>query len=230
MSLRVLMYHSVSTDGTRDDLTVTAGQLEAQFALLRSKGYTTLSLSELLTLHALRAPLPPRAVLVTFDDGFLDNYTVAYPLARRYGIKINLFIVPAFLSDGAYRGLLCLGENHLRSMDPGLVEFGLHSFAHESYGDMDMMEMMHDIVHAQGFMEVMGVPYQPCVAYPFGAYPTDFRGLCALGIQMAFRIGNRVNRWPLREPYLVQRMDVRGTDPPWVFGASLGVGRKWLPG
>ena len=231
MSLRVLMYHSVSADGVRDDLTVDRDRLAAQFATLRSGGYTTLSFSDLLAFFARGAALPPRAVLVTFDDGFRDNASVAYPLALEYGIKINLFIVPAFLMGGSYRGQPCLDRVGLRSMDPHVVEFGLHSFAHDSYGDMNLRETADDILRCKYFMETEEIPYQPCLAYPYGAYPRDPRAmdvLGTLGIKLAFRIGNRINPWPLPHPYLVQRMDIRGTDPAWAFKMGLRVGRKWL--
>jgi peptidoglycan/xylan/chitin deacetylase (PgdA/CDA1 family) len=226
------MYHSVSVAGVRDDLTVDSRRLAAQFAALRSGGYTTLSFSDLLDLAARKAPLPPRAVLVTFDDGFQDNLDVAYPLALEYGIKINLFVVPTFLIKGVYRGQPCIDPGGLSSMDPRFVEFGLHSFAHESYGDMDFRQTADDILRCKYFMETEGIPYQPCLAYPYGAYPRDagaMDALGALGIKMAFRIGNRLNPWPLQDPYLVQRMDIRGTDPAWAFRAGLHVGRKWLP-
>jgi peptidoglycan/xylan/chitin deacetylase (PgdA/CDA1 family) len=234
MNLRVLMYHRTSPNGPCDDLTIDAARLEAHFMSLRDGGYTTLLMSELLALAPRRpegvwAALPPRAVLLTFDDGFRDNFEVAYPLAVRYGIKLNFFIVPAFIREGVYRGQPCMSRDELLQLDPAVVEFGLHSHAHGSYGEMSSGEIAADIRRCKAFFAAKGIPYQPCLAYPYGAYPADVGPLIDEGIQLGFRIGNRLNPWPLAHPYMVQRMDIRGTDPAWAFRAGLRVGRKWLP-
>src|SRR5579872_5044332 len=87
--LRVLLYHNVSADGRRDDLTVSSSQLEEQFQYLQQAGYTSIAFSDLIAYCDHSKPLPPKPVLVTFDDGFRNNATIAYPLAKKYGIKIN---------------------------------------------------------------------------------------------------------------------------------------------
>ncbi|TDX01992.1 polysaccharide deacetylase family protein [Dinghuibacter silviterrae] len=234
MNLRVLMYHSTSATGPNDDLTVDVARLEAHFAALARGGYTTLLMSELLAMaqrmpNGLWPSLPPRSVLLTFDDGFRDNFEIAYPLAVQYGVKLNFFIVPTFIREGSYRGKPCMTREELLSMDPDVVEFGLHSYAHTSYGDLSSEEMGADIRRCKAFFAAKGIPYQPCVAYPYGAYPQDVSALVDEGIRFGFRIGNRLNPWPLQHPYLIQRMDIRGTDPRWTFRAGLRVGRKWLP-
>ena len=252
--LRVLLYHSISADGTRDDLTVSAAQLEAQFQHLRRRGYNSILLSDLIAYYDRGRALPPKPVLITFDDGFLNQVTIAYPLAKKYRMKINLFVIPFFIRTGGYRATPCVQPADLENMDPALVEVGLHSYAHLSYADLRPEEIEFDIDRCLDTLQEMGIAYQPCLAYPFGAFPRGrylgrflgwgfgrddgrrpgphfgrqnlFELLQRKGIRLAFRIGNRLNPLPLREKFLIQRIDVRGDESLVRFRLSLGFGRK----
>lgn len=241
--LRVLLYHSISADGSRDDLTVSAAQLEEQFRHLRRRGYNSILLSDLIAYYDRGTPLPPKPVLITFDDGFLNQATVAYPLAKTYRMKINLFVIPFFIRTGGYRATPCVQPADLEKLDPAFVEVGLHSFAHLSYADLPPEEIEFDIDRCLDTLQEMGIAYQPCLAYPFGAFPRGrerfdvrhsgrpkrqklFELLQRKGIRLAFRIGNRLNPLPLREKFLIQRIDVRGDESLARFRLSLGFGKK----
>jgi peptidoglycan/xylan/chitin deacetylase (PgdA/CDA1 family) len=228
------MYHSISANGQTDALTVSKEQLEQQFQYLRSEGFSAILLSDLIAYHDQQQPLPPRPVLITFDDGFRDNFELAYPLAEKYGMKINFFLVPAFLLIGEYKDQPCLSIADIQQLDPTLVEIGLHSYAHSSYAELIPSKIEADIERCKQSMRTMGIPYQPCLAYPFGAYPRRkgydqnrlFEILGEKGIRLAFRIGNRVNRLPLQKRFLIQRLDIRGDEPFFLFRLSLALGKK----
>jgi len=233
--LKVLMYHSVSSKGERDPLTVDTVQLEAHFRYLRTHGYSTILLSQLIDAVEGRSVLPDRPVLITFDDGFRNNYELAYPLAAKYRVRINLFVVPEFIRQGSYRDLPCLTPDDIHSMDPDLVEIGLHSFSHTSYANLLPSRLSEDIDQSMKALTEMNIPFQPCLAYPFGAYPRRkgldqsrlFEILEDKGIRLAFRIGNRINPLPLRNPFIIQRMDITGHDTLPSFAWSLMLGKKW---
>lgn len=218
--LTVLMYHKVAADDKKDFLTVPSLQLEAQFEHLQQQGYTPVLLSDLVAFVQQRKPLPPNPLLLTFDDGYRDNYTVLYPLLEKYNMKAAIFLVPSFLEQENH-----LSINDIRAMDPQRVEFGLHSFDHVSYKTLNPEELANDIERTKTALHEKGISFQPCLAFPYGAYPKRkpgklkqfFRVLKEQDIAIAFRIGNRVNPLPLRNPLLVQRIDVRGDDPPEKF-------------
>ncbi|MBS1602936.1 MAG: polysaccharide deacetylase family protein [Bacteroidetes bacterium] len=236
--LRVLMYHSVSENGRRDGLTVDSDQLEQHFHYLWSNGYRPLLFSELIACHQQKMALPDKAVLITFDDGFLNNYQLAYPLAIKYRLKLNFFVVPAFIRRGAYREEPCLAAADLRKMDPAVVEYGLHSMDHEGYDTLQPAEITADIYNSMKALDEMGIPFQPVLAYPYGAWPRKvlqesrfFEILEEQGIRLAFRIGNRLNRFPLTNRFLLQRIDVRGDEPFRSWRLALAYGKKstsWL--
>lgn len=122
--LPVLMYHHVVPDGeTCNDVTITAGRLEQDFQWLNENGYHTVLPREL----AAGQPLPEKAVLVTFDDGYRSNYELAYPLLQKYRIKAVIAIMVRMQDRGAES---FLSWDMCREMDAsGLVEIGSHGYA-----------------------------------------------------------------------------------------------------
>ena len=98
----VLMYHYVSVppedaDKYRLDLSVTPDQFAAQLAWLREHDYETVSLDEVYAALTTGSPLPPRAVVLTFDDGYADAYQNAFPLLRTFEMTGTFFVVTEWL-------------------------------------------------------------------------------------------------------------------------------------
>ncbi|MDF2189623.1 polysaccharide deacetylase family protein [Paraflavitalea sp. CAU 1676] len=206
------MYHKISADGQTDMLTVPVRDLEWQLHHLRQEGYRTISLSQLVNHLRQGTPLPEKPLLITFDDGYLDNFTNAYPVFRQLGMKANIFLVPSFIDTDTY-----LGVNDLKAMDPSLIEFGLHSFDHVNYRDLSKDAVLADLDKCKKGLTEKGIAFQPCLAFPFGAWPKKgaasqafFDALAEQKLSAAFRIGNRLNRLPLKEPLLIERLDIRG--------------------
>ena len=114
------MFHDVVPDGEAcNDWTVTVSQLRENLQWLSDHGYTTVLPSEL----AGGDPLPKRAVLITFDDGYASNYLLALPVLKEFNAKAVVSVVtryigtPDFLTWDMCRGLV----------DSGLVEIGSHT-------------------------------------------------------------------------------------------------------
>jgi peptidoglycan/xylan/chitin deacetylase (PgdA/CDA1 family) len=92
--LLILCYHGFALEDEHlwnPSLYVTQGHLESRLAFLAGEGYTILTLAE--GLARLRAgTLPPRAVAITVDDGNYDFYAVAYPVFKRLGVPVTLYV------------------------------------------------------------------------------------------------------------------------------------------
>lgn len=99
----VLVYHSVGPDNGHPvwrHLSLPVEVFEAQMAWLRREGYHPVSLYDVHAHVAKGASLPERAIALTFDDGFLDNWVYAHPILERYGFRATLFLCPAFVQEG----------------------------------------------------------------------------------------------------------------------------------
>lgn len=104
----VMMYHHVSpVDGM---ITVSSANFEHQLKWLRNQGYRSLTCDEFAG-HLEGRPVPPRSVLITFDDGYLDNWVYAAPLMKRYGFHGVIFLVTSWIGEGPPRPQL--GQNAL---------------------------------------------------------------------------------------------------------------------
>lgn len=104
----VLMYHHVSpVDGM---ITSSVANFEDNLKWLSKRGYRSLTSDEFAG-HLEGRPVPPRSILITFDDGYLDNWVYAYPLMKRYGFNGIIFLVTSWIGDGPVRPHL--GQNAL---------------------------------------------------------------------------------------------------------------------
>src|SRR5262245_29521262 len=92
------MYHKVN-DVDGNPVTVPPTLFDEQMAQLRELGYTVVSLEHVLAHYLEGAPLPPRAVLITFDDGYLDNLENALPILERHAYAAVLFVPIGFLEE-----------------------------------------------------------------------------------------------------------------------------------
>lgn len=239
--LRVLMYHKIESILPKDALTVSTEQLERHFKLLQQKKYNCISLQDLIDYQLFQKPLPQNPFLLTLDDGYRNNLTQLYPLLLKYNFKAVIFLVANFINaeernETGERTYLSLEE--IKQMKPEIIEFALHSFDHKSYNDLSIDEINVDIQNTIKIFETFGINYLPCHAYTYGAYPKKdeekrnkmYKILSQNNVELAFRIGNRVNTLPLENPYLIQRIDVRGTDSFFQFKAKIRTGRAKLFG
>jgi len=237
--LKVLMYHKVVADRKHcDALSVTTDQLRSHFEFLNQAGCNTILLSDLVAYIDEKKQLPENPVLVTFDDGYADNFHNMLPIAKEACIKTNIFIVPEFIrnNDRAF-----MSAEELRTCDSNEIQFGLHSYAHASYKNLSEAEVITDLEKCFRWCANEEIPVQPCLAYPYGSFPketderkaTFFNALEDAGIRAAFRIGNRLNELPLENNLLIQRLDIRGNHLMTDFIMKLQHGRvsvlrKWI--
>lgn len=105
LKVPILMYHYISVppagaDEYRKDLSVDPVQFRAQMEYLANNGFTTIDLYDLSLAITNRQPLPPKPVILTFDDGYLDIYQNAFPILQEFGLKGTFFIITEFIDNG----------------------------------------------------------------------------------------------------------------------------------
>lgn len=231
------MYHKIQPVHSQDKLTISVRRFSAQIQYLVSHGFNTISLSELNEHITSNAPLPPKAILITFDDGYKDNFLYAYPVLVKYKAKGNIFLIGDKVCSLQTDDNTYLNTNELQAMSSGLIEYGFHSFTHGDYAAMSFNEIEEDLISMQNRFKQLGIICKPCFAYPYGAFHRKNRVKQQImeaifnysGIHFAFRIGNRINKLPLKNNYLINRIDITGNEPLWKFKLMCRFGKKWLP-
>lgn len=228
--LPVLNYHNISS-GKCDWHHVTTDQLRKHFEYLNKNGYTTIFISELLEHVEQKKPLPAKPVMITLDDGYRDNFTNLYPLLQEYNIKANIFLVAGFIQspDNKHLSPNPMGEfmhvDEALAMRKDLVQFGSHTFRHQSYATLSLPEIEIDLRKAKERFLELGIPVQPCHAYIYGAYNQKddnkraamFALMKQSGFRMAFRVSNWVDKLPIKSPWFISRIHVSGDFPLWKF-------------
>lgn len=196
VNVPVLMYHAVSDDcwGT-DELFVRPENMEAQLRYLVENGYDPIWFSDLSHLEDYDKP-----VILTFDDGYDDNYAELLPLLKKYNVKATVFVIAE-----------SVGWNHkmdaaqIREMaDSGLVSIQSHGWSH---GDMDKMdrETLHfELRESQQTLTRLTGRIPSVLCYPTGRYSNltleVAQSYYNFGLKMTGGLYNTSD-----DPYLVSR-------------------------
>lgn len=235
-SLRVLMYHRTSVSDT-NFMTVTTDQLRQHLTYLQKAKYQLVSLP--VVLDALKKDkaisLPRRAVLVTFDDAYLNNLTNALPVLQEFAVPPTIFVSTAFVGgtnewDGSTDQILT--SEQLTCLAGQNFTLAYHSHRHLNYKNHPLETIQNDLTTNIREADKLGLPMASAFSFPYGGRPKDpttrqqmISMMEQLGIKAAFRIGNRINPIPVRDPYSLNRIDVRGTDSFAVFKRKVRWGK-----
>jgi peptidoglycan/xylan/chitin deacetylase (PgdA/CDA1 family) len=154
-ALRVLMYHKIN-DRPGNALSVPVSVFDEQMAFLRETGYRVVSLDTVLDHFAAGVPLPPRALLITFDDGYRDNLENAVPVLQRYAYPAVVFVPIGYLDErrplpheewNARRGLVnpTLSWRELAELEAGGIRVESHGISHRPLADLELDEATREI-------------------------------------------------------------------------------------
>lgn len=176
----VLMYHKVGPDSFRNGpgLRVTPYEFERQIKYLKENGYNAISLDELINHRKKGASLPNRPIVITFDDGYKDNYTYAFPVLKKYGYTATIFIV--YNEVGGYnqwdikehntRPFELLTWEQIRTMQDYGICFESHTLSHPHLTSITAEEAQKEITESKTKLEqALGKPVK-YIAYPYGQH------------------------------------------------------------
>ena len=168
-TLRVLMYHKIN-DVAENPLSVPVGLFDEQMGLLRDLGYTVVGLEQVLDHYTTGKQLPPRAVLITFDDGYRDNLENAMDVLGRHGYPAVLFVPIGYLDTTlplpheerlAQRGIVnrTIDWSDLPDIERGGIRVEAHGISHRPLADLEVDEAAREIVLAKlKLEEALGRP------------------------------------------------------------------------
>lgn len=170
VKLPILMYHHVGeappgADALRRSLTVPAAEFDAQMGYLKQAGYNAVSATQLFRALFHGVPLPPNPVLLTFDDGYLDNFTVAAPILAKYGFPGTFYIVTDRIGATDY-----MSREQIVELDRMGMDIGSHSVSHRDLTSLPPPELNHELKDAaDAIASLLGHPvYWFC--YPSGKH------------------------------------------------------------
>jgi peptidoglycan/xylan/chitin deacetylase (PgdA/CDA1 family) len=168
----ILMYHYISTppdenDKLRVDLSVTPANFEAQLKYLASEGYHTIKLSDLAEYLISGTRLPSKPIVLTFDDGYLDNYQNALPILKKYNMVGTFFIITGFVDEGRTG---YMNWDQIEDLAIEGNEIGSHTMSHLDLRNRTRAMLNTEIVSSKLTIESrIGVTVKS-FCYPAGKY------------------------------------------------------------
>jgi peptidoglycan/xylan/chitin deacetylase (PgdA/CDA1 family) len=226
----ILLYHSISEGATSRfrQWTVSPRQFAEQLAYLQASRYTALTVTQLAQALWCDGRLPPKPVLITFDDGFADFYTDAFPILKKYHYTATLYVVTKFIG-GRSRWLASVGEaerrmltwDQLRAIHANGIECGAHGETHPQLDILPEDEARREIEQSKAELEERLGQRVTSFAYPYGYHSAKtielvekagFAAACAVKHAMS-RVGD--------DPFALARMFVFGNTGVKHFAALL---------
>lgn len=200
--LPVLMYHRVveqAPAASKYNVYVTRETLEEQFRFLKDRRFEAITFTDLLTRR-----IPEKPVILTFDDGYEDNYHHLLPLLKKYGMKAVVYL----LGDRKHKNnfwdipqgepeAALLKERQIKEMSQsGLVEFGAHSLNHAKLTELKPAEIRKEVEGSKKALEkLLGKPVVS-FAYPYGLLNGEIKKITAqAGFTFGIAVQGRFTRF-----------------------------------
>lgn len=187
----VLMYHAVS-DQTwgLEGLFLSPSDMEAQLKYLTENGYDPIFFSDLPHLDQYKKP-----VILTFDDGYNNNYTDLYPLLQKYNVKATIFVIPSSVG-----GQYSMTAAQIKEMaDSGLVSIQSHTQDHKELASLSAEQQKQQFTQSQLAIARMTGRIPSVLSYPSGSYDSNTLSLAPEYFDMAVK--SRGGLWTVQNNF-----------------------------
>ncbi|GAC1309448.1 MAG: hypothetical protein NVS3B14_08840 [Ktedonobacteraceae bacterium] len=202
-----LVYHIINR-AICDKNAISEEAFKAQLRYMREEGCTILSLTEAIDILDGKKQAPPRPVLLTFDDGYVDTLYVAVPFLRAYGMPATLFVISAYVGKtNRWNPKACYDVKHLnwdelrRWLAAG-CDIGGHTHAHLCMTRLNAHEMYEAVSVNKAVLEDKLSIKLRAFSYPYGAFNSLSQEIVSEDYELAFAVDNgsldaRANRYAL---------------------------------
>ena len=163
MPVTILNYHKV--DNMNISLSVLPDDFDRQMAYLKDNGYHTITPEQLYQHLVNGAELPENPILITFDDGYEDNYQHAYPILKKYGFTGTIFIITDFVGQKNY-----LTWDQIKEMKANGMDFQSHTATHKPMTELTQDQLKDELVRSKQTLDQQLNQNTEFLAYPTGAY------------------------------------------------------------
>lgn len=224
--VRILMYHRVARRNDFDQLVVSPENFQKQMTILAA-GYNVLSLSDAVALLASEQKIPRRTVVITFDDGYLDNFTEALPILEKYSLPATIFVTSDFCEqtaahprygvsqqqDGDHRLHLDWSET-AQLAQHSLIEIGSHTVSHAHLPRLNDADAVTEINESKRIIDQQLAQNTRYFCYPNGDYfERELQALNDSDYQAAVTVSPGLNRKTTNR-FTLRRTEVTDKDSP----------------
>jgi peptidoglycan/xylan/chitin deacetylase (PgdA/CDA1 family) len=220
----ILMYHKIGIPPQNSwlkNLWVSPQKFDRQMRFLQQKAVPVITFAEYYIMLQ-EKKVPSKAVIITFDDGYQDNYTAAFPVLKRYGFKAMFFLVYDTIGSinkwhepAIEPHQRMLSPEQIKEMQAAGMEFGSHTLSHLNLNELSVEAATTQIVKSKAVLEqALGKPVD-IFAYPYGAgayNPAVKQLVKPAGYKLAVGIRQALNMRGQEDLFALKRITIRGDE------------------
>lgn len=219
------MYHHIGKpdDDIQSNYFVDVETFSRQLDMISASCHP-LTLAALEECYLLKKPLPERPVLLTFDDGYKNNYTYAYPLAQAKKVPFTVFVSTGEIGRNEYM----LTWAQIKEMrDSGWVSFASHGVNHQALRKLTDEDISRELLDSKAALEQQLGLQVRSFCYPYGAFDGRVRSLVLKsGYTIDFGTRKGINSWPWNGACPLRRAHIMRSDDIEDFRRQLHTGYK----
>jgi len=226
----VLAYHKIACGFELGVNSISPRRFERQIRFIAEQGYTAITPDDLIHAFQSHSPLPPRSILITFDDGYENFYTDAYPILKKYGLTATVFVLAGYMGRlntwDVQLGLKRpkhLSRDQIQALFKDGIGIGSHGLHHRFLTHCHPVEAKAELQESKSLLEELLQHPIHSFAYPYGSVnPATAEMVQATGYSIAFSLE------PYREItsesiYCFPRIAIYRCDTSRSFRAKLGL-------
>lgn len=206
-SVPILMYHNVDSSSEEKLNMVSPENFAKQMAYLKQHRYNVIPLSAFVQSLKDHTPLPKKSVVITFDDGYEDNYSKAFPILKENNFSATIFVVTDMVGKKGF-----VTWDQIREMEKSNISFGSHTRLHTYLPSLDAAEQRNQIQISKEIMEAELGHKVDYFAYPSGGFNRVSLNLVKeagyLGACTTNRGYNKLND----DPFMIRRIRLGNKD------------------
>lgn len=211
----IMVYHKIEEPATLD--AVTPKSFERQMNFIKKNNYNVISFDEYVEGTTQGRKFPKNSIVIHFDDGFLNNYTVAFPVLKKYNFPAMCFIISDFIGNNP----VLMNWDQVREMDANGFHIGAHTRRHAYLPSLTKEQAIDEIVGSKQMIEAkLGKPVDYFV-YPVGGFNDDIKKIV---INAGYKAAGTTNRGRQRfnqDLFELNRIRIKDTDHGIVLWAKL---------
>ena len=201
------MYHYVQDSSIveHDKRYIRPLTFDKQMKFLKDHKYNVIPLEEFANSLKEKKPMPRDTIVITFDDGHIDNYQYAYPILRKYNLPATMFIITGEIGKENFLTL----EQIKEMSDSGLITIGSHTVSHKHLPSLqDKERIRKEIILSKQVLEAIIKKRVNCFSYPIGGFNEEIRQMViGAGYTIAVATSPGLN-YPQDDPFAIKRVRI----------------------
>ncbi|MDR0930980.1 MAG: polysaccharide deacetylase family protein [Clostridiales bacterium] len=214
----IILYHNITEDYNASEalVNITPAEFETHIITLIESGYNPIDFDEYYDFVTNGKVLPNKPVIITFDDGYLSNYTYAFPILKKHNVKATIFAVTDTIGRSEGVNFAHFTWEQAREMEAsGIIDIESHSDSHANLGEMSINDVQREFRRSKYLIEKNLNKDCNVFAFPYGGYSSEVQ---ELGIKAGYKVLSLVGDVGANSAgadlTALRRITIRGTDSP----------------